>query len=143
MEPFGVTELAEVLKHNSSLTHMDLSRKRTPFLRGQFLADNKIEATGVTDLVEALKYNSSLTQMDLEGNSSTIHSSPIGNHVKMEDLPSWAESLQQNSSILRLGLCKTGFFLTDTLQSTHQSLDRRNTLLPERTALFLCSKGSH
>ena len=54
----GASSIAEVLKHNSSLTQIDFSCKRSALSPTHFLAGNEIGASGASSIAEALEYNS-------------------------------------------------------------------------------------
>ena len=120
--PSGVfrdcTTLAEAIKHNSTITHLNLS--------GNFLGHGDFTA-----LAEAIKHNSTIRQLDLsenrfgvgdsnivladaiKHNSSITHLNLSSNSFGLSVCTALAEAIKHNSTIRQLDLSRTNIGLGD------------------------------
>ena len=120
--PSGVfrdcTTLAEAIKHNSTITHLNLS--------GNFLGHGDFTA-----LAEAIKHNSTIRQLDLsenrfgvgdsnivladaiKHNSSITHLNLSSNSFGLRDCTALAEAIKHNSTVRQLDLSRTNSGLGD------------------------------
>ena len=105
---FECSALAEVIKHNSTITQLNLFRNRLGFRDGTTLAEaikrnstitqlnlsrNKLGFGDGTALAEAIKHNSTITQLDLSRNA-----------LGFGDCTALAEVIKHNSTITELKL---------------------------------------